>query len=238
MADRNTIVGIDFLVIGLVVAGLGYIAAQSIPIAAFGFAVAIIGALVLLIVPEPVPQDSYKTLLKDAIANIEIVLEESHLRERAYFLHFENDVRAFIPITDKNIQSSQRLVQNLMMAPKRFITNYKGLRGLVLVPPGNELVKLAKVHGEDNIEEALRNVLVSFSDLASSVLVVEEGRQIKIQINNPKIASQYPLFNECLGTPVSCVACCVISTIKESGIRIIDERFDKAMIRLTVETVE
>ena len=141
--ERNTIVGIDFLTIGFVVAALGYIGVQSIPIAAFGFAVAIIGALILLIVPESIPQDAYKALLKDSITNIEIVLEESQLRERAYFLKIEDEVRAFIPISasPSGIESSQLVLQNLSKAPKRFITNYRELRGLTLVPPGNEIVK-------------------------------------------------------------------------------------------------
>lgn len=238
LVDRNTIVGIDFLVIGFVVAGLGYIGAQSIPIAAFGFAVAIIGSLVLLIVPEPIPQDAYRSLLKDAITNIEIILEESQLSERAHFFFIENGIRAFIPIVQENVQSSQRLAQSLTMGPKRFITNYQGHTGLVLVPLGNELVKLAKVQKDDDLEEALRNVLVGFSDLANSILVLEEGKQIKIQIKDPKITSQSPFFNECLGTPLSCIACCVASTVKGLGIRIVDEKFDKSMIRLTVEVGE
>lgn len=237
MADRNTIVGIDFLVIGFIVAGLGYIGAQSIPIAAFGFAVAIIGALLLLIVPEPIPQDTYRGLLKDVITNIEIILEESQLKERAYFFRVENEMRAFVPIIHENIQSSERLVHILTTGPKRFITNFQGLRGIVLVPPGNELIKLAKVQKDDNIEEKLRSTLVGFSDLASSVLAIEEGNQIKIQIRDPKITSQSPLFNECLGTPVSCIACCVVSAIKEKAIRIIDEKSDKSIIRLTIEAM-
>lgn len=50
MIDRNTIVGIDFLVVGFTLASLGYILAQSIPITAIGVEVAILGALILLIV--------------------------------------------------------------------------------------------------------------------------------------------------------------------------------------------
>ncbi len=239
MVDRNTIVGIDFLVIGLVVLGLGYIGAQSIPIASFGFAVAIIGALLLLIVPEPIPQDAFKSLLKDAIANIEIILEESQLRERAFFLQDEGGVRAFVPISiPESPQASQSLVQNLTKGPKRFVTNYRGLVGLSLIPPGNELVKLSKVQKGDDVEDSLRNVIVGFSDLASSILAVEEGNQIKIQIKDPKIASQSPFFNDCLGSPVSCIACCVISSVKDKPVKIANEKFDRSLVRLTIEIME
>jgi hypothetical protein len=239
LADRNTIVGIDFLVIGFIVLGVGYIGAQSIPIAAFGFAVAIIGALILLIVPEPVPQDAFKSLLNDAISNIEIVLEESQLRERAYFVRIEDEVRAFVPISmSESAKSSEGLVQNLTKGPKRFITNYRGLVGLSLIPPGRELVRLSKIQIGDDVEEALRSVIVSFSDLAASVIAIEEGNQIKLQIKDPKIASESPFFNDCLGSPVSCIACCVLSVVKERAVRISNEKFDKSLVRLTVDIVE
>jgi len=240
LVDRNTIVGIDFLVIGLVVLGLGYIAAQSIPIAAFGFAAAIIGALLLLIVPEPIPQDAYRSLLKDAIANIEIILEESQLRERAFFLQIDGEMRAFVPISAgfDSVPSSQGLVQNLTKGPKRFVTNYRGLTGLTLIPPGNELVKLSKIQNGDDVEESLRSVIVGFSDLATSVFSIEEGNQIKIQIKNPKLTSQSPFFNDCLGSPVSCIACCVISSVKNNPVKITSEKFDKSLVRLTVEIME
>ncbi|MHB8567863.1 MAG: hypothetical protein ACYC7D_12845 [Nitrososphaerales archaeon] len=233
MVDRNTIVGIDLLVIGGVVSALGYIGVQSIPVAGFGFAVAIMGALILLIVPEPIPQDAFRALLADSITNIEILLEESRLKERAYFLRTDDEkVRAFIPFEK---HSPAELLERLNKAPKRFVTNSGDLKGLMLIPPGNEIVRLAKIQKDDDVEESLRNALVGFSDLAASVLAIEEGTEVKIQINNPKISSQSPFFNECLGSPVSCVACCVVASVKGEPVRIVDEKFDKALIRLTLE---
>jgi hypothetical protein len=242
MVDRNTIVGIDLLTIGVVVSALGFIGAQSIPIAAFGFAVAIIGALILLIVPESIPQDAYRSLLKDSIANIEIILEESQLRERAYFVKTEEKVRAFIPIlsTAESISgtTSEMLAQSLSKAPARFITKYGDLKGLMLIPPGNEITRLSKVQKGDDLEESLRSTLVAFADLATSVLAIEEGNEIKIQIKNPKLSSESPFFNYSLGSPVSCVACCIIAVAKDVPIRILDEKYDRALIRLTIEIIK
>jgi hypothetical protein len=243
MVDRNTIVGIDLLTIGIVVSALGFIGAQSIPIAAFGFAVAIIGALILLIVPESIPQDAYRALLKDSIANIEIILEESQLRERAYFVKTEEKVRAFIPILSAaesvSGTTSEMLAQSLSKAPPtRFITKYGGMKGLMLIPPGNEIVRLSKVQKGDDLEESLRSTLVAFADLATSVLAIEEGNEIRIQIKNPKLSSESPFFNDSLGSPVSCVACCIIAVAKDGPVRILDEKYDRAMIRLTVENIK
>jgi hypothetical protein len=108
LVERNTVVGVDFLVVGAIVSALGYILAQSVPIAAFGFAVTVIGALILLIVPEPVPQDAYGAMLSDAIRNVEIILEESGLRERAYFMQMDDgEVRALVPLSGTTLTSDE-----------------------------------------------------------------------------------------------------------------------------------
>ena len=159
--ERNTLVGTDFLLMGAIIAGLGFYLANSIPIASFGFALAIIGALILMIVPEPVPQDALKALLKDAVRNVEIILEEAGLRSRAYFIRMEDgEVRAFIPMTAPNGRTGHPDVARLESAPRRFIVDREGTRGLLVIPPGNEIVKLAKVEKGADLEEALRSTLV------------------------------------------------------------------------------
>lgn len=236
--ERNTLVGLDFLVMGVFISALGFFLADSIPIASFGFALAIIGALILMIVPEPVPQDALKALLKDAVRNVEIILEESGLRNRAHFMQMEDgEVRAFVPITNPDGQANAR-VADLDKAPRRFIVDYKGMRGLMVIPPGNEIVRLAKVEKGADLEEALRSTLVEYSDLARGVLAVEEdgGRVAKIQITKPQLASESPYFNDALGSPVSCVAGCVAAVVRGSPVKITEERYDPGFIRLTLES--
>ncbi len=254
--DRNSIVGLDFLTIGLGLAALGYIGVQSAPIAALGFALAILGALLLLVVPEPVPQDAMRALLKDAIRNMEIILEETQLRSPAYFVPLTSkeesvgEVRAFIPMAageENSIVSGAMLLQSLNRAPRRFITSYAGLRGLVLIPPGNEIARLAKVQKDADLEESLRSVLVDFSDLAASLLLVEQAaraeistpdRAIEIQISRPSLSSDSPYFNGCLGSPVSCVAACVVSLVRMLPVMIVRERYDPSLIMLTLRVIE
>jgi hypothetical protein len=239
-------VGVDLVVVGFVVSGLGYVVAQSVPIAAFGFAVAVIGAMLLLLAPEPVPHDAYRALLSDSIRNVEMILEESDLHERAYFVRLEDgEVRALVPLSTVKAavggeSISSATLRKLDKAPRRFVVNYHGLRGLMLVPPGAQIVKLAKVEKGGDLEESLRSVLVEFSDLASSVLVVEdEGSNIaRVQIAKPKLSSESPFFNNCLGSPVSCIAGCVATVVMGRPVRIADEKYDPALVRLTLEMVE
>lgn len=246
MVDRNTVVGIDFLVVGITISGLGYIFAQSIPIAALGLDVAIIGALIILIVPEPVPHDAYKALLKDSISNIEMILEESMLKERAYFIPTaEQKVRAMIPLSSTALSASESpsastLIQTVTKAPVRFISRYGGLDGLFLYPPGSEIVRLSKVSQEDDLEAAVRQTIIEISDLASSVVVLEDKdqRTIKMQISKPKLTSDSPFFNASMGSPVSCVACCVVATVKGLPVRIVDEKTDRGLVRLVLQVIE
>ena len=245
MVDRNTVVGIDFLVVGFTLAGLGYIVAQSVPIAAFGFALAVIGALLLMIVPESVPQDAYRALLSDSIRNVEIILEESDLHERAYFMQLEDgEVRALIPLPALKAAGGESIssasLRELDKAPRRFIVDHRGLRGLMLIPPGAQIVKLAKVEKGGDLEESLRSVLVEFSDLAGSVRAVQEegSKVVRVQITKPKLSSESPFFNKCLGSPVSCIAGCVATVAKGQPVRIVDEKYDPALVRLTLEMVE
>jgi hypothetical protein len=236
--ERNTLVGIDFLLMGLIISSLGFFLADDVPIASFGFALAVIGALVLLIVPEAVPRDAMKALLKDAVRNVEIILEESGLRNRAYFMQMEDgEVRAFVPLTNPDGSPPPPQLVDLDKAPRRFIVNHKGMRGLLLIPPGNELVRLAKVEKGADLEEALRSTLVEYSDLARGVLAIEEdsGHVAKIQITKPQLGSDSPYFNDALGTPVSCVAGCVAAIVRGVPVKIVEERYDPEFIRLTLE---
>ena len=237
--ERNTLVGVDFLLMGFIISGLGFFLADDIPIASFGFALAIIGALILLIVPEAVPQDAMKSLLKDAVRNVEIILEETGLRNRAYFTQLEGETRAFIPLTGPDGKTATPQFAELDKSPRRFVVNLKGMRGLLIVPPGNEIVKLAKVEKGADLEEALRSTLVEYSDLARGVLAIEEdgGNTMKIQITKPQLGSDSPYFNDALGTPVSCVAACVAAVVKGAPVSIKEERYDPGFIRLTLESV-
>ena len=239
--DRNTLVGTDFLVMGAAISSLGFLLAQSVPIASFGFALLVIGALLLLVVPEPVPHDAFEALLKDSIRNVEMILEESALKNKAYFIRTaDGEVRAFVPVSKGEPFLGASDLKEIEAAPRRLIVDHDGVKGLLLVPPGNEVVRLAGIEAGTALEDALRSVLVDRSDLAGGVLAVEEegGRLAKVQISRPRLSSGSPYFRDSLGSPVSCVACCVAAAAKGTPVRLVEERFDPAFIRLTLRTLE
>jgi hypothetical protein len=239
LVERNTVVGVDLVIVGAIVSILGHVLADSVPIVAFGLAVAILGALVLLIVSEPLPRDIYRAMLSDAIRNVEIILEEAGLRERAYFMQMEDgEVRALVPLSGTTLTSSE--ISELEKSPRHFVVNHRGILGLMIIPPGNQITSLAKVERGADVEESLKAALEESSDLASSVLAVEDEKsgRINIQISSPSVTSKSPYFNYCLGTPVSAIASSVVAVAKGQPVRIVDEKFDPALVRLTLEVVQ
>jgi hypothetical protein len=272
LPDRTSNIGLVFLLTGVVVAAAGYLVVQSIPIAGFGFALSALGALALFLASEVVPQDAYRALLDDSIANIEIVLEESQLQQRAVFIPSSGAVRAVIPVLTANGQRMRSTPQNELEesifdessfarslqqivrdGSRKFIANYENLQGLVLVPPGNEIVKLSKISSgtQEDLEEALQRALISFTDLARSVLVIGttkdtasgdrtyQNNVLKVQIRGARVFSESPFFNQCFGSPVSCVATCVACFVLKAPVKILDERiFDPTNISLTLEILE
>ena len=256
--NRNTLVGTGLLLMGLILAGgsalailvrtffassslASRLAPSSDSVAAFGLALAIIGALVLVIVPgwQVAPQDAFKGLLRDSIRNVEAILEESGLRSRAYFMKMrDGDVRAFVPASLGKDQPALDVTQ-LYEGPLHFVVDYKGLRGMLLIPPGNEIVKLAKVEEGTDLEEALRSTLVDYADLAEGVFAVEEdgGKVTRIQITKPRLSLESPCFNDSFGSPVSCVAACVVAVAKGIPVRLVEEKSDPDFIHyLTLES--
>src|SRR2546428_12112489 len=142
---------------GTIVSSLGFFLADSVPVASFGLALLVIGALVLMVVPEPVPQDAFKALLRDSIRNVEIILEESGLRNRAYFMRMEDgEVRALVPLFESEMNVTAEHLKELDKPPRRVIVDYKGPRGLLFLPPGNEIVTLATIERGTELAAAVR----------------------------------------------------------------------------------
>jgi hypothetical protein len=234
----------SILAAGTLVAGLakGFYPPHSVELAAFGLALGVIGALILTIVPgwQAAPQDAFKGLLRDSVKNVEAVLEESRLRNRAYFLKMaDGDVRAFVPAPSREDQPPPDVAQ-LHQGPLHFVVDYKGLKGMLLIPPGNEIVKLAKVAEGNGLEDALRSTLVDYADLAEGVLTNEDLSQemTKIQITRPLLSSEAPYFNDSLGSPVSCVAMCVAAVAKGVPVLFVEEKYDSNLIHLTLKFLQ
>jgi hypothetical protein len=258
--QRNTLVGIGFLLMGSILAGGSaliillrrFYTSSGVSVAEFGLALAVIGALIVTLVPgwQAAPQDAFKGLLRDSIKNVEVILEESGLRNRAYFMKMaDGDVRAFVPTSffvegpksSKIVEDQPALdVTPLYDGPQRFVVDYKGLRGMLLTSPGNEIVKLAKVEEGTDLEEALRSTLVDYADLAEGVLAIEEdgGRTTKIQITKPRLSLESPYFIDSLGSPVSCVAASVVAVAKGKPVRFVKEKYYPDSIQLTLESVQ
>ena len=223
----------------------GSFLARSVPIAAFGFAIAMIGSVILLVVPGPVSEDAYKAFLNDATKNIEVLIEELGLGERAYFFQTERgEIRAFIPVSGASKEATVNWpppysLPLVGMESNHLVVDNGNQKGLLLIPPGAQLVKLARLEKGEDLEMALRSVLVESSAIASSVLAIEEkeSKTIRVKIGKPAITWESSSLRQCLGSPSSCVASCVAAVVKGGAIRILDEKLDSTRVLLSLEMI-
>ena len=254
MADRNTVVGVDFVAAGAVIAALGYALARNIPIAALGFSLATVGAVILLTVPEPVPRDVLQMMLGDAVRNLDALLADAGLREKAYYLVAGEDVKAFVPLNPEGgaaagppspdgwgdaekLLEHARLIQSQLSSKQvNMVAELGGVKGLVFTPPVNQLVKLAKIAVGDDVEEAVRTVVVEQSGLGSSVLVAEDpGRSlVRVQIKTPAVEAQAPSLERCLGSVAASAAACAVAKARGGPVVFWEELGDKALTRVTL----
>ena len=253
MVERETLVGFAFLIVGaLFIVGYGLaqlvpgsFLAGSVPIAALAIALAIIGAVILLVVPGSASEEAYKALLNDATRDIGMLMEEIGLNEKAYFLQTQTgEIRAFIPISNTGGEGGEsgphlNASSHLGLESSRLVVDNGNQKGLLLIPPGAQLVKLAKVEKGADLEGALRSVLVDFSGIASSVLALEEkgSRVMRVQIREPTISWESSSLSQCLGSPASCVAGCVVAAVKGETIRIVEEKVDSNLVLLSLVAV-
>ena len=71
---------------------------------------------------------------------------------------------------------------------------------------------------EAGAEDALSHVLVDFVEAAESVRLVRRGREAVVELGRPRVSSEYPRVNSCLGSyPVS-VAGCVLAHVLRSPV--------------------
>ncbi len=230
MAERNTVVGIDLLVAGALIASMGYLLVRSTAINAFGFSLATVGAVVLLVVPEDIARPALSRLLADSTANLEALLEETGLRARAYYIPSPEGLKSFVSGGDEGSNGGAEItadeLRTLARPPLSLIIESRGRKGLLLTPPGATLVREAALGAGDDPEEAVRTVVVETSGLAKGARLVQEGTSIKLELNSPVSESRTPYYNRCLGTLATSVAACAIARVLGSPIRLMEEQLD------------
>ena len=178
----------------------------SVPLTALGLSTIILGATLLLVPSNPTPAHHIRAMVEASLVNIEALLEEFDVMGEAVYLPMDERVSAFIPV-----EEGMELNVDTERIPVRVLTESHGVPGVMVFPPGSELVRLALLPEDIQVEDALNAVLVDFAEMADSVKVVSEDDQVLVELVSPKVGSGYDRVNQSLGSFAVSVSGCVIA---------------------------
>ena len=221
--------GLGLIIFGISLATYSYEVLLNVPFTTLGLACLILGATLLQVPDTPVPTTQIRAMMEGACVNIEALLEEFNANEKAVYLPPRNDrVYAFVPLSNNPGVGDVNLLDK---APLRVITEAGGEPGLIIFPPGSEVVRLSLLSEESGVEEALNFVLVDFLEAVESVKAVEDSDRIVVEMNSPRVETDFPRFERVLGSVVTSVAGCVISRVLGKPVIFEDEEVDGDRVR-------
>ena len=261
--NRLNTLGLGLIVVGAIVAPFCYLIIYSIPLTVLGMALAIIGIVMLLTPQHLIPHQVVKALITGSINNIEAILEEFNASHRAIYLSpREGRVYAYVPL---NANPGLPTSIEIEKAPRRLITYVNESPGLIIYPPGSEVVRLAGLSEPSDPESALYNiegnlsyVLLDFAELVSGIRVnilkpqfiepdkesetepkkVLKSARFQLQLKGVKFQSEAPRFTRVLGSLPLSLAACVAAATTQRPVKILNESRQKRKITALLEIGE
>ncbi len=229
--DRYLSFGLGLIVFGGPFVIYSYFILLNIPLTAFGFACVILGATTLLVPSSPVPAETVRAMVEGSSINIEALLEEFDAQEKCVYLP-PRDGRswAYVPLSSSpGVSTAWKALE----APVRVMTEVEGELGLMVFPPGSEIVRLSMLSEESGLEEALNYVLVDFLEAIDSVKAITVEDRVTVQMENPRISTDFPRFKMVLGSIPTSLAGCVISNVLDKPMWFLEETVLGRQIRAT-----
>ncbi len=207
--------------LGLMVFGSGFglyshFVLMDTTFTAIGMSCVILGSVFLLTPANPVPLDAVLALMDGAYVNIEALLEELDLTRKAVYFPRGDGVYCFIP------RREEYDLGRVMDGPLRVL--YED--GVVVFPPGSELIGLAGLGEEAGVEDALTAVLVDYLEACTGVRSVETGDTVVVKILDPVPGGDYPRMKLCMGSLTVNVAGSVLASVFDSPVGFLDESID------------
>jgi hypothetical protein len=220
--DRYFSIGLGLVSFGLIFTFFSYFILFNTPLTALGLACIILGATAASLPEHVVPQNAMKAMLRGTTLNIEALLEEFEAKESAVYLPPRNGlVSVYVPLASNPKSASIAAMQE---APRRVLSMADGEPGLIVFPPGAEVVRVSELGEDVSLEETLRYFLGDVTELCSSVKVSELEGDIILEMKNVKVRTEAPKYRTLLGSIPSSLAACVIASVTKRSVRLIDER--------------
>ncbi len=229
--DRYLSLGLGLAIFGAPFAVFAFLILLSIPLTAIGISCVVLGASIALVPESPVPAITIRAMVEGSCAGLESILEEFNAKNKAVYLPPRNNrVTAYIPTS-----GDQTIAWKAINAPIRVVSVIDGEAALTIFPPGSEIIRLSDLGEESGIDDALNYVLVDFLEAAESIKSVEVGRRMIVNISKPRIRTDFPRFNSCLGTLPTSIAGCTIAQVLKKPIGLVDEQVNSQQVIATFE---
>lgn len=224
--DRYSGFGLGLIVFGVPLAGYSYLVLLNTPLAALGLACVVLGSTLLLVPSSPVPRETVRAMVEASCVNVEALLEEFDVRGRGVYLP-PKDGRGYVYVPLKGGAD----VSGAMRAPARVFVKVGGAPGLMVFPPGSEVVRLSGLGEEAGLEEALGFVLGGFLEAVHGVKAVREGERVVVEYSGPVVGTGFPRFVAVLGSlPVS-VGGSVLASVLKTPVELVEEESSPGRIR-------
>jgi hypothetical protein len=168
-------------------------------------------------------------MVEAASIPVEALLEEFNVEEQAVYL----------PPRDGRVYVFAALTSNpgglepdeLERIPVRVVNVVGGVPGLMLFPPGSELVRLSGLEVNAGLEEAVNSVLVDFVEGVESVSVAREGDSLVVEVEGCRLRSDWPRFKRVLGSPAMSIAGCALAYALNRALRFRGEEVEGRRVR-------
>jgi len=229
--DRYLALGLGLAIFGAPFALFSFTLLLSIPLTAIGLSCVILGVAIALVPESPVPKETIRAMVEGSCISTESLLEEFNVTNKAVYLPpRDGRVTAYIP-SNGDQTSAWKAIEN----PTRIIGEVEGKVALTLFPPGTEIIRLSDIGEESGVDEALSYILVDYLEAVESTKTVEAGRRIIVSMSKPRIRSDFPRFNACLGTLPSSIAGCILAQVLKKPVGLIEEQATNQQVITTFE---
>ena len=206
---------------GAVVALVSYYFLLSVPFAALGVACVILGGATLALPESPVPSGAVRGVIHASVMNVEALLEEFDVREKAVYLPPKDGQSvAFVPLAT-NPHAPE--VRSLMDAPRRLVSQADGVPVLLVVPPGSELVRASELSEASGLEDAIQYILTEVTELCSSVKAVATADTLVVEMKGVKVKTEAARYLSTLGSIPASLAASTAATVLKKGLALSTE---------------
>ena len=238
-----SLLGLALASIGGAFAVVSHLILDSVPLAALGISMAILGAICLTLARTrpKIPPEISIILLETGLQNTAAIVEELSLRSKAIYLPSSltsGHPRALIPLHSKPgpLQIGEvlpgRLIAKHGPAPEDI--------GILVATPGSAVAGILGAEpgpSVDELEASLTSALVGMLDVADGAKVNIIGERVAIEVSKPRLEHRNLWFNELLGSPLASVAASLAAEALDKPLIVESEAHSKGKLMIELRIV-